>query len=148
MMAARVRLLLVTLWAGSLWTVGYLVAPTLFATLPEPMQAGAIVGTLLRSEAWLSMACAGALLALFGRVGELDAKRRRGLTLLVLAMLACTLVLYFGVQPIMAELRAAAGPGGLRGSPQAGRFGMWHAISQLLYVIESMLAGVLIVRNA
>ena len=32
--------LLTVVWLGSLWTVGYLVAPVLFATLPERALAG------------------------------------------------------------------------------------------------------------
>ncbi|MCE2832533.1 MAG: DUF4149 domain-containing protein, partial [Oxalobacteraceae bacterium] len=47
-----VRVLLVTFWVGSLWTVGYLAAPTLFATLPDRALAGSIAGSLFRVEAW------------------------------------------------------------------------------------------------
>jgi hypothetical protein len=147
MALSRVRLLVATLWAGSLWTVGYLVAPTLFATQDSAV-AGLIVGSMLRSESWLSIGCALAMLGLLKMAPEIDARRRQGLGWLVLAMLACSLVVSVGLQPIMAALRDAAGPGGLRGSPQALQFGILHGISQLFYVIESLLAGVLVVRNA
>ncbi|MDP9109581.1 MAG: DUF4149 domain-containing protein, partial [Pseudomonadota bacterium] len=42
--------LLVVLWTGSLWTIGYLVAPTLFLTLPDSMLAGTIAARMFRVE--------------------------------------------------------------------------------------------------
>ncbi|MEO7579915.1 MAG: DUF4149 domain-containing protein [Massilia sp.] len=146
MLAVRLRLLLACLWAGSLWAVAYLVAPTLFATLHDNTLAGAMVGSLLRSVAWLSIACALVLLVLVWRAVDLDAAQRRGLIRLISAMLLCCLVIYLGIQPAMANLRDAAGPGGLKGSPLAARFGMLHGVSQLVYLVESVLAGCLVVK--
>ncbi|MEG2963340.1 MAG: DUF4149 domain-containing protein, partial [Janthinobacterium sp.] len=34
-MLTRLRILVATLWAGSLWTIGFIVAPTLFGTLSD-----------------------------------------------------------------------------------------------------------------
>ncbi len=72
-MLNRVRLLVATLWAGSLWTIGFIVAPTLFGTLSDRVLAGNIAGSMFRAEAWLSIACALVLLALLqwgaGRAG-------------------------------------------------------------------------------
>ena len=62
-MLSRLRILVATLWAGSLWTIGFVVAPTLFATLSDRVLAGNIAGSLFRVEAWLSIACAVLLLA-------------------------------------------------------------------------------------
>ncbi|HEY0845985.1 MAG TPA: DUF4149 domain-containing protein, partial [Noviherbaspirillum sp.] len=75
--AAHTRLLIATLWAGSLWTVGYLVAPTLFASLADRVQAGMIAGRLFRIEAWLSVACAAALLLLIRSLSGADAVKVR-----------------------------------------------------------------------
>jgi hypothetical protein len=58
------RLLVTTLWAGSLWTVGYLVAPVLFSTLSDRVLAGSIAGSIFRIEAWLSVGCGVVLLAM------------------------------------------------------------------------------------
>ncbi len=140
------RRLVAALWAGSLWALGYLAAPTLFANL-DSTRAGELVGKLLRNEAWLSIGCALALLALLRFAPELDARRRRLLALLALGMLACTLVVYLGLAPVMAQLRELAGPGGVRGSPQWSEFAILHGVSQLVYVIESVLAAILVVKN-
>jgi len=143
-MLSRVRFLVATLWAGSLWTVGFVVAPTLFATLSDRMLAGTIAGSLFRVEAWLSIACALILLALLQwGAGALEPKRRRLLGALVLAMLVCTLVSYFGITPLMAELRAQA-PSGVMDEAMRSRFGMLHGVSTLIFGVQSLLAGVLI----
>ncbi|HEX9173679.1 MAG TPA: DUF4149 domain-containing protein [Telluria sp.] len=143
----RLRLLVVTLWAGSLWTVGYLVAPTLFATLPDRVLAGTVAGSMFRSQAWLTLACALALLVLVNVARELEPKRRRTLSILVLAILAGTLASHFGIQPMMGALREAAGPGGVMDPAARSRFGMLHGISSVIYLVQSVLAGVLVVKN-
>lgn len=143
MIATRARLLVAALWAGSLWTIGYVVAPTLFAV--DRAQAGAIMGFLLRSEAWLAIACAIALYVLV-KFSAIEPARKRTLSLLIVAMLACALVIYVGLQPVMAQLKEAAGAAGLAGTPQGRRFGILHGVSQLVYLVESVLAGVLLVK--
>jgi hypothetical protein len=140
-----VRLLLAALWAGSLWTIGYVVAPTLFLSLHDNVLAGTIVGFLLRSQAWLAMACAVLLFWLVKAGGE-TAARQRSLILIIAAMLACALVIYLGLQPVMAQLKEAAGPAGLAGTPQGRTFGMLHGVSQLFYLAESLLGGWLLVK--
>lgn len=145
MWAARARLLVAALWAGSLWTIGYVVAPTLFLSLHDNVQAGMIVGFLLRTEAWLSIACAIILCAMVW-FSSLEPERKRTLGLVIVGMLACALVIYLGLQPAMAQLRDAAGAAGLKGTPEGRTFGMLHGVSQLVYLVESVLAGALLVK--
>ena len=145
MLAQRLRLFIATIWAGSLWTVGYLVAPTLFATLSDRVLAGTVAGSMFRSEAWLSIACALVFLALL-RWHAADA-RRRTLALLAGVMLVCTLVSHFGLQPLMAALREAAGPAGVMASEAKTRFGILHGVSSVIYLVQSVLAGLLIWKN-
>ncbi|WP_426191218.1 DUF4149 domain-containing protein [Massilia sp. DWR3-1-1] len=139
------RLLVAALWAGSLWTIGYVVAPTLFLSLHDNVLAGTIVGFLLRSQAWLAIACALLLFVLVGR-GELAPARRKSVLSIVGAMLACALVIYLGLQPVMAQLKLDAGAAGLAGTPQGRSFGMLHGLSQLFYLVESVLAGALLLK--
>jgi hypothetical protein len=147
MLAFQARVLIATVWAGSLWTIGYLVAPTLFSALPDRALAGTIAGQLFRTEAWLSVACAVALFILlkFGNAGE-NAKQRRNLLVIVSAMLACTLIGYFGLQPFMAELREAAGLGGAMDSNARMKFGILHGISAVIYLLQSLLGIALILK--
>lgn len=145
-MLARVRFLVATLWAGSLWTIGFIVAPTLFATLSDRVLAGNIAGSMFRAEAWLSIACALVLLALLQwGAGALELKRRRLLGALVLSMLVCALLSHFGISPLMAELKAQAqGSSGIMDEAMRSRFGMLHGVSTLIFAVQSLLAGVLI----
>jgi len=144
-MLANARLLLAALWAGSVWGVSYLAAPSAFAVL-DSTQAGNVVGIMLTRSAWLAIALAVLLALLVARAGDLDARRRRWLYGVIAGMLACSLVVYLGLQPMMAAIREAAGPAGVRASPQWGTFAALHGVSQVLYLAESILGAVLVVK--
>ena len=140
------RTLLVTLWAGSLWTVGYLAAPLLFITLQDRMLAGTIAGTLFRAEAWLSLACGLLLLVIFRADPYLPS--RNSCTRLVIGMLLCVLVGYFGLQPFMAEIRAAAAhASGVMDEAMRARFRLLHGVASLIYLMQSLLAVALVLRS-
>jgi hypothetical protein len=141
--SSHLRILLVTLWAGSLWTVGYLAAPLLFATLPDRVLAGTIAGSLFRVEAWLSVACAILLLLLFRADTHLPS--RRTCTRILLGMLLCVLIGYFVLQPLMAEIRAVASQtGGVMDDALRFRFGILHGAASLFYLLQSILAALLV----
>ena len=135
---------MVVLWAGSLWTVGYLVAPTLFLTLPDSVLAGTIAGRMFRVEAWLSLLTALLLVSLY-RVRGIEAGRSRRARDLILAMVCCTVFGYFCLQPFMAALRSAA-PGGVLSGSSRVQFGVLHGLASALYLVESVL-GAFLVRN-
>ena len=142
----RARELLVTLWAGSLWTVGYLAAPLFFTTLSDRMLAGTIAGMLFRAEAWLSLVCGILLLAVFR--ADMDHPSRRICLRIIVAMLLCVLIGYFGLQPFMAEIRAAAAQtGGVMDEAMRARFGMLHGVASLIYLVQSLLALALVFRS-
>ena len=145
-MLPNLRLLLAALWAGSIWGVSYLAAPSAFAVL-DSTQAGSVVGTMLTREAWLAIVLALLLWVLVARSADLDTRRKRWLNWTVAGMLVCSLIVYLGLQPVMAAIREAAGPAGVRASPQWGTFMALHGVSQLLYLIESVLGGVLVVKS-
>ena len=147
MQLGRIRLLVTALWAGSIWTVGYLVAPTLFATLADRVLAGTIAASIFRNAAWLSVVCAALMLSLLMGAKELDAKKRRTLLGLVGAMLVCTLVVNLVLQPQMAALREAAGTLGVLASASNTKFGVLHGVSSVIYLIQSVLAGFLIFKQ-
>ncbi len=144
--APGLRALLVTLWAGSLWTVGYLAAPTLFATLADRTLAGSIAGSLFRVEAWVSVVCGLSLLLLL--FADRGFAKRRGCIILVVLMLVCLSVGYFGLQPFMAALKeTAVANGGVMTDAARARFGMLHGVASVIYLIESLLAVFLVLRS-
>ena len=139
---AAVYAVLLAVWAGSLWTVAW-VAPVLFASL-ERVTAGNIAGQLFALVAWIGMACGVLLIAL--RAFVLPGGRDWALWAL-LAMLALDLAGYFGVGAILADLRAQAAPLPIAESPLRAQFGLWHAVSTVLYLIEAVIALVLVARR-
>ena len=145
-MLANLRLLTASLWAGSVWAVSYLAAPSAFAVL-DSTRAGNVVGTMLSREAWLAIVLAVLLAVLVWRSVDLDARRRRWLVWLAGGMLACSLAVYLGLQPLMAAIREGAGAAGVRASPQWGKFAALHGVSQLLYLVESVLGAILVVKS-
>ena len=60
---AAARLLVAVLWAGTLWALGYVAAPAVFAAVPSTV-AGDVVAQLLARLGWVSIACAALMLAL------------------------------------------------------------------------------------
>jgi hypothetical protein len=144
-MLANARLLLAALWAGSVWAVSYLAAPSAFAVL-DSTQAGNVVAMKLTRSAWLAIALAVLLGLLVARATDLDPRRKRWLYGVIVGILACSLVVYLGLQPMMAAIRAAAGPAGVRASPQWGTFAALHGASQVLYLVETILGAMLVVK--
>jgi hypothetical protein len=145
MLLSRIRLLVAVAWAGSLWTVGYLAAPTLFATLGDRALAGTIAGSMFHVQAMVSLVC-GMLLMLLLWLATPDwrAVRRRKVLAIIAGMLLCTVAVHFGLQPMMAELRAT----GLAEEAVKSRFGLLHGVSSVIYLVQSVLAVWLLVSVA
>ncbi|SBT05470.1 conserved membrane hypothetical protein [Candidatus Accumulibacter aalborgensis] len=134
-----------TLWVGGLWAIGYLVAPTLFLALSSDRQlAGFLAGRLFELIGWVGLACATYLLLFVVlRIGS-AALRRRNFWLLVL-MLLLTVVGLFGIQPLLAQLKADALPREVMESVLRSRFATWHGVSSILYLVQSLLGLVLVI---
>jgi hypothetical protein len=145
-MIPRLRVLLVTFWVGSLWTTGYVVAPLLFATLADRAQAGTLAGLFFKAEAWISLICGSSLLAIVWAERENPARVLQ--IKLVIVMMLCTVLGYFGLQPYMAELRAiAAQSGGIMDDAMRSRFGILHGVASAIYLIKSLLAVGLVLKS-
>ncbi len=132
-----------TLWIGGLWAIGYIVAPTLFYTLADRAQAGALAGKLFMLIACVGIGCAVYLL-LFRLARFGGACFRQGIFWIVLVMLVLTVAGEFGVQPILAGLKNQAMPKGVMESVLRDRFVAWHGVASVLYLIQSVL-GILLV---
>lgn len=123
--------LLTVIWVGSLWTVGFLVAPVLFRVLEERATAGLVAGRLFGIESYVGLVCGG-LLLLIQIVAPIPAKTRRWRFLLLGVMLGLVLIGEFGLQPLLADLKA-------QGLAQGAEFARWHAVSAGLYVVNCLL---------
>ena len=136
LMPAAERLAL-TLWVGAQWAIGYIAAPTLFATLDDRQLAGDLAGRMFHAVYILGMIAGILLLALLWRSWS---ARRWRLWALV-AMVAFTAVGLFVLQPMMADIKAR---GMAPGSDLEATFGMLHGVSSILYLAVSLLGAVLV----
>lgn len=136
----------VTLWAGGLWAIGYIAAPTLFAQLADRMLAGTLAGRMFTVVAWVGIACAGYLIT-YLLVGRGWSAFRSAAFWIVVAMLLLTLAGHFGIQPLLAEMREEAFPRQVMETVLRDRFATWHGISSGLYLMESLLGVALVLLH-
>jgi uncharacterized membrane protein len=137
--------LLLVLWVGGLWAIGYIAAPTLFAELSDRQLAGNLAGELFKWIAWVGIV-SGVYLLIFrlGRQGFQTLKQ--AYFWIVLAMLLLTLGQHFGIQPVMQALKDQAMPQAVMESAFRSRFAAWHGVSSVVYLIESLLGLILVWR--
>lgn len=145
-LADNFSLMLVTAWVGGLWAIGYLAAPALFYTLDDKQMAGMLAGRMFAWVAYLGMFSAFYLLihrlAKFGTPAL-----KQGFFWAAVAMLLLTLAGHFGIQPVLAQIKAQAMPADVMQSVFADRFRTWHGVASIGYLIESLL-GILLVLKA
>ncbi len=146
--AQRVFVFILTLWVGSIITVGYIVAPTLFATLTDTQVAGMVAGTLFRIEGTISMVVSVALIVFANLLVKRGLIRYRQVRWYLLAMLICAAIVAFILQPMMNSLREEALSHGfpVMLSPLAETFGRLHGASSALYLLQSLIGLVLLWR--
>jgi hypothetical protein len=123
-----------TLWAGSLWTICAIAAPAAFAVLDRPA-AGRLAGTLFLIETWLGAACA--LLLFAAAFVHKPLATRLGPPWLIAATAAAPLLSDLVLSPMMATARAAN---------DMSRFGMLHGLAAVLFVAAALGALVLVLR--
>ena len=137
--------LLITAWVGGLWAIGYLAVPVLFYAQPDRQLAGILAGQMFTLVSYLGMVCGTYLLILSIGVSGRASFRQISFRV-VMVMLLITLVLQFGIQPVMADLKLQAMPLDVMHSEFAGRFKILHGISSVAYLIESLLGAYLVIR--
>jgi hypothetical protein len=137
--------IVLTAWAGMLWSIGYLVVPVLFYT-QEPMLAGEIAGHLFAASGWVGLALGGYLLLALLLRQRLRGSLRTLVFWLTALMLILTAVSLFGIQPFMQHLKENALPLDVMHSPLRERFVAWHGIASSLYLLQSLLALALTLR--
>jgi hypothetical protein len=131
---SRLAAVVLTLWAGSLWTICAIAAPAAFAVL-ERSAAGRLAGTLFQIATWLGAACALILFATVFVHKPLAA--RLSPSWLVAATAAAPLLSELVLSPMMAAARAAN---------DMSRFGMLHGLAAVLFVAAALGALLLVLR--
>lgn len=137
----RLFLILAGLWVGSLFTVGYLVVPTIFANLQDRQVAGMIAAAIFQAEAYVSVVVCVALLLLANALIKRKLDDYRSIRWITLVLLLISALTCFGLIPYMDGLRKEALLLGMpvMASPSAVLFGRLHGISSGLFLIQSVL---------
>jgi len=134
----------ITLWVGGLWAIGYIAAPVLFSSLGDRQLAGLVAGRLFSLIGWIGLGSAAYLL-LFLLVRQGGQVFKGAVFWLVLSMALLVAASQFGIQPLMAQLKADALPREVMASVLRDRFAAWHGISSILYLVQSLLGLWLVV---
>jgi hypothetical protein len=130
--------IVLTLWVGGLWAVGYLVAPALFANLDDRALAGSLAGVMFRNMAYFGLLCGG-LLLLFNQLRN-GWWRLNWRTFVLVTMLLLIAVGQFYLAPMIADMRA-------RGLVDAPEFARLHGVAAVGYLLTSLLGLVLVIAR-
>jgi len=130
--------LLLTLWVGGMWTMGYMVAPALFANLEDRALAGTLAGVMFNIIAWVGLAC-GSLLLLFNQL-RASQKRINLRAVVLVLMLVLIATGQFVLAPEVAAMR-------IEGRVDSEAFATLHGVASVAYLITSVLGLLLVVAR-
>lgn len=133
--------ILLTIWIGGMWAIGFIVAPTLFSIIDDRALAGTIAGRLFLIINFIGIFCSVTLLsAQIIQFGKKCLAKTHWQNWVLILMLFIILTGQFVLQPMMSEMREV----GLVGEV-ARDFGRLHGVSFTLFLINSLGGLVLIV---
>jgi hypothetical protein len=138
-------LLAITAWVGGLWGIGYMAVPVLFQAQPDKMLAGMLAGKMFSLVAYVGMASAGYLLLYqLNRSGR--GALKQPVFWVIAGMLLLVLTGQFGIQPLMTDLKAQALPADVMHSAYAATFRTLHGVSSIMYLLQSLLGALLVLK--
>jgi hypothetical protein len=131
--------LLLTLWVGSLWAIGYIAVPLAFVHFDDSAVAGAFAGRLFTLVDYMGLACGSTLLLRYALLGQ------HVITLwrfwVTLSMLILVAFLHFYLQAEMAEIKQLDWREDVVLSAQ---FDLFHHFSTGIYMVISVLGLALV----
>ncbi len=144
-MGYRLSLIIMTLWAGALWMTG-ISAYVLFDSLQDKQMAGMLAGKLFTVVSYIGMV-SGFYLLIQRLVQDGTATLKQAFFWAVLVMLVLVLAGHFGIQPILEGLKSQALPADVMQSVFADRFRNWHGVASIAYLVECLLALVVVLKS-
>lgn len=135
--------LLLTLWVGGLWAIGYLAVPMAFASLGDVSLAGEYAGKLFSAINLLGLGCGLVLI-----VAKLIQYKKNVMQMwrfwILVLMVIITLMFSFYLQPQIAELKQLDWQ---ENQQLLDQFSLLHVISKNLYLILSLLGLTLVLST-
>jgi Domain of unknown function (DUF4149) len=143
-MARHFANITMTLWIGGLWMTG-LMAYLLFDTLTDKPMAGMIAGRLFTLISYIGL-FAGFYLLIERLLTDGTSALKQAYFWAIFTMLLLVLAGHFGIQPLLAQLKADALPNDVMQSVFANRFRTWHGVSSMAYLLECLLGLVVVIK--
>jgi hypothetical protein len=137
---------LLTLWVGALWMTG-ITASVLFQTIVDRSLAGLVAGKLFTIVSYIGIV-SGIWLLVQQLASDGFSAFKQSLFWIVLVMWILVLVGEFGIQPLLAQLKASALPNDVMQSVFASRFKTWHGIASVAYLVECLLGLWLVIKSS
>lgn len=143
-MAYRLSLIIIALWAGALWTTG-VSAYVLFDSLQDKQLAGSLAGKLFTVVSYIGLVSTFYLLV-YRLVQFGTPALKQSFFWAVFLMLLLVLAGHFGIQHVLEGLKAKVFPADVMQSVFADRFKTWHGVASMAYLIECILAIVMVLK--
>ena len=134
----RFSTLALMFWAVVTWTAGYIFAPMIFAKWPK-IEAGLITGELLRTTYQISLICAMVLLIDYRIRFRQKLLHTKSLWLMLVAVFI-VVIQFVVITPKMQLLKVTM----LNNAADSSQFMQLHGVSQVLYLITSLILAVLV----
>jgi hypothetical protein len=144
-MLRKLALILLTLWVGSLWMTG-LSANILFKTIEDSQLAGHVAGNLFTAVSYIGLVSGGFLIMQKMLEKGVSCFRQYDVWIIVV-MVLLIIVGFFGIQSHLAQLKANAYPQNVMESAYAAEFSAWHGVSGIVYLIQCLLGGFLVLLD-
>lgn len=145
MLLRKLAPIITTFWVGSLWMAG-ISASILFDTIADRQLAGAVAGHLFTMVSYIGIA-SGLYLLTQHFIERKIRNFNQGYCWIICAMLLLIFVGQYGIQPLLAKLKADALPNDVMSSPYTSQFSMWHGIAGIIYLVECLLGIALVLRG-
>ena len=129
--------ILLTIWVGGMWAIGYIVTPVLFQMLDKPV-AGNVAGQLFSIINYIGIFSAAALIInILVRQGF---NTKHWQLWIITVMLMVTIISQFVLTPMIIELKTT----GLS-EINATEFGRLHGTASVLFLINSLTGLALVI---
>jgi hypothetical protein len=137
---------LLTLWVGALWMTA-ITASVLFQIITDRQLAGLVAGKLFTIVSYIGIA-SGLWLLVQRLASDGFSAFKQSLFWVLLVMWILILVGEFGIQPLLAQLKASALPNDVMQSVFASRFKTWHGVASIAYMVECLLGLWLVIKSS
>jgi hypothetical protein len=140
----KLSIIISSLWVGGIWSM-LMVTTILFNKIPSSYIAGAIANDMFVFMNLFGMFSSGFLL-IYGFKKENLSFFRTITFWLIILMLSLILISYFGINPVIENLKDSSFSKEIIESVFADRYSTWHGVASAAFLIECLLGIFLVLK--